>query len=71
MYFLIFILSSKPLASSSITTRKLLASYVELKNPIEPAVTLNKERVVIRCGLYNAWRFGDAFAAPALGCSLS
>ena len=47
MYFLILILSCEPLASSSITTRKLLAIYVELKNPVEPAVTLNKGRVVI------------------------
>lgn len=47
MYFLILMLSWEPLASVSITTRKLLAIYVELMNPIELAVTLNKERVVI------------------------
>jgi len=47
----------------------LFAINVELMNPIEFTVALNNVRGVIRGG--NAWCFGDAFAAAALGCSLS
>ena len=46
--------------------------YVELKNPIESAVVLNNERVVIQgvdCRTLGA--LGMPLPRPALGCSLS
>jgi len=49
----------------------LVAINVELMNPIEFTVALNNVRGVIQGGGENAWRFGDSFAAPVLGCSLS
>ena len=64
--------------ANSPCTPFLVAIYVELKNPIESTVALNKERVLIGgvdCRTLSAlgmpYSFGDPFSAPALGCSLS